>query len=637
MNKLQNDGLTSLGVILKLKKNRVIVMTDKLDFIELNRKPGMIRGQKVCFNEFDLYNSSFWGNGYINVIKKISAVASIAAVFVLLFIGYRFLFVANEYAYVDIDINPSVEMAIDKDENILKTKALNSDGQTLLDAAKVKNMALNDAVALLLSKSKEIGFLNSVNNKIILSTTFNSNTDSDNENIKTLISSLKEIANNSGVESQVIELSPEDRKEALEIGLSMGKYYIYNKAKDEGITLTVEEVKNASVESLLSKVDIFDTNNLQTQTPPASITTQPTITPSTQLVEVTPNKTNFIFSVTATPYYVESSLSTPTSSLLPSFTPSTAATIEKTSTNKPYFTSSRTYTPVYIPVYSTPTPTPTPTPAPTTTNVLPHYPSPAVMPIPTKTPSPTPRVTKTPTPTIMPTPTPSPSPTKIHINTPTIITPAPITHTTVPTTPSITFVPDYTSSPTIEPTTIPTDTPSPEPTFISTPSPTPTDTPTPTDKLSVKLAMYNEIRTSDTKDIHPRFKLTNNGNIPIKLSTIKIRYYYTIDLEGKPQKFFCDWSDIGTTPITGNLIPMSSSTESVDYYLEVGFNSDNSLEPGSNIEVLCRFGPDYDVTSGNELYNQLNDYSFNDMSGDFVNWDRATVYLSDSLIWGSEP
>ncbi len=164
-----------------------------------------------------------------------------------------------------------------------------------------------------------------------------------------------------------------------------------------------------------------------------------------------------------------------------------------------------------------------------------------------------------------------------------------------------------------------------------------TPTPTPTDVMSIRLSMYNEIRDTETKDIHPRFKLTNNGSLSIELSTIKIRYYYTIDLEGKPQEFFCDWSDIGISPITGEIIQMSSGTETADYYLEVGFDSTDLLEPGNSIEIICRFGPYNDIGSGDELYNQLNDYSFNSMSGDFINWDRATVYVSGSLIWGSEP
>lgn len=540
LNKVQNNELASLGVILKLKNNRVIVMTEKLDFVELNLKPGMIRGQKVSFTPSDLYNSNFKSSRYSNIIKPVSVVASVAAVFAFLFIGYAALFSTNEFAYVDIDINPSVEMAIDKNENVLKAKALNSDGQVLLDTVKLKNIELSDAVTLLLDKSKEIGFIHT-NNKVLLSTSINSKTvsDSDIKKIDTMVSSLKEIADKSGVDSKIIKLSPEDRKEALETGLSMGKYYIYNKAKYEGISLDVEDVKNASVESLLSKVAVMDTDNIHPENQAANGSTAPIITPTSAVAST------------------------------------------ETDNNNPSRTASTAYTPDLFSAYATPAAMFGPTPT--------HMPD--------FTPSATDLTNKT------------ASVTSSHIMTPSISTSSSI-HTTIPT---------YTHSP------------SSKPIIPATPSLKPTD------KVSVKLSMFNEIKSSQTKEVQPRFKLTNNSDTPIDLSKIKIRYYYTIDIDGKYQECYCDWSNIGTNHITKKIVKMSSNDENADHYLEVGFTNTDSLEPQDSVELVCRFGPDYEVGDVNEVYNQLNDYSFNGTTNNFASWDKATVYFSGSLIWGSEP
>ncbi len=675
MSRVQNDGSASLGVILKLKKNRVIVMTEKLDFIELYRKPGMIRGQRVYFTSFDLCQSSLWVFNYKKVIKFASAAASVAAIFVMLFVGYRFLFPVNEYAYVDIDINPSVEMTIDKDENVLKAQALNSDGQTLLDAVKVKNTELVDAVSLLLNKSKEIGFINSDNNKVILTTSVNSDkvSQSKSKNLETIISSLKEVADKSGVESQIIEVSPEDRKEAMETGISMGKYYLYNKAKDEGINITIEEVKSSSVSTLLSKVALLDnTDKLQTQTPSTDPTPEPIAKPtSTQVIENTPFVTVTPPVVTAKPTYALDSIITPTPSLMPEFTPSPTAT----NVTIPSVTSYRTI----APERSTPSPKPvasvTATPSTWPNTVISHQPFPVVTP--TKTPKPRVTAAKTSTPRVTATKSPTPRPiatiakptetvpTSVPINTPVKKTPTPTIVSTP--TPIKTIMPTITSSqpstPTGKPTPVPTiaftptstplPTHTPTPTLTAaptytpkttiaptlTPSPTPTTVPTatPTEKISMKLGMYNEERADKAKEIHPRFKLINNGNTPIKLSSIKIRYYYTIDIEDKQQKFYCDWADIGKNNVTGELVNMSSSGKNADYYLEIGFDSTESLEPGSNIEIACRLGPDNSIGDGSEFYNQLNDYSFNGTAGDFISWDKATVFVSDFLLWGTEP
>ncbi len=675
MNRVQNDGSASLGVILKLKKNRVIVMTEKLDFIELYRKPGMLRGQKVCFTSFDLCESSLWLFNYKKVLKFASTAASVAAIFVMLFVGYKFLFPVNEYAYVDIDINPSIEMTIDKDENVLKAQALNSDGQTLLNAVKVKNTELVDAVSLLLNKSKEIGYINSDNNKIILTTSVNSDkaSQSKSKNLETIIASLKEVADKSGVESQIIEVSPEDRNEAIETGISMGKYYLYSKAKDEGINITIEEVKSSSVSTLLSKVALLDnTDNLQTQNPTPEPIAKPT---STQVIENTPIVTVTPPVVTATPTYASASIVTPTPSLIPEFTPSpTANNVTRTSV-----TSYRTTEPVR----TTPSPKPvvsvTATPSTWPNTVISHQPFPVVTT--TKTPKPkvTVTVTKSPTPrpitttakptatisTTVPintavkitsTPTIVSTPTPIITIMPTITSSQPSTQTDKPTpVPTIAFTASPTPVPTIAFTASPTSTPvpthtptptmtsaptyTPKTTTIITPSPTPTTVPTatPTERISMKLGMYNEEKAGSAKEIHPRFKLINNGNTPIKLSSVIIRYYYTIDIEDKQQRFYCDWSDIGRSNVTGDLVKMSSSGKNADYYLEIGFDSTESLEPGSNIEIACRLGPDNSIGDGSEFYNQLNDYSFNETAGDFISWDKVTVFVSDFLLWGTEP
>lgn len=531
MNKVQNNESASLGVILKLKSDRVIVMTDKLDFVELNLKPGMLRGQKISFTSSDLYHSGIRSLRHNKALKAVSAIASVAAVFAFLFIGYTALFSTNEFAYVDIDINPSVEIAIDKNENVLKAKALNSDGQVLLDTVKLKNIELSDAVTLLLDKSKEIGFISTNNNKVILSTSINSDTvsDSDVEKINTMVSNLKEIADKSGVDSEIIKLSSEDRKEALEIGLSMGKYYIYNKAKYEGINLDVEDVKNASVESLLSKVAVIDTDKIHSENQTANESTTPT-----------PN-----------------------------------VALNENDDNIPSITTSATFTPAPFSAYATPTDMFSPT--------LTHTPK--------YTPSAT-NLTK--------------ATTSIASNiTPSISTSSPIR----------TAEPTFTQSPSVEP-------------IISA---------TPKDKVSVKLSMFNEIKSAQTKEVQPRFKLTNNGDVPIDLSKIKIRYYYTIDIDDKYQNCYCDWANIGINHITRKLVKMSLSEEYADHYLEVGFTNTDSLEPQDSVELVCRFGPNYEASSVNEVYNQLNDYSFNGTTNHFTYWDKVTVYYSGSLIWGNEP
>ncbi|HPD00631.1 MAG TPA: cellulose binding domain-containing protein, partial [Acetivibrio sp.] len=148
--------------------------------------------------------------------------------------------------------------------------------------------------------------------------------------------------------------------------------------------------------------------------------------------------------------------------------------------------------------------------------------------------------------------------------------------------------------------------------------------------VSIQYANGNAGATSNS--INPKFKITNNDTKPIKLSDVKIRYYYKID-GGNTQNFWCDWSSAGNSNVTGNFIKLSSPKTGADTYLEVGFTDGaGTLEPGQSVEVQTRFSKD-DWSN----YNQTSHYSFNSSASDYIDWDKITLYVSGKLVYGAEP
>jgi hypothetical protein len=148
----------------------------------------------------------------------------------------------------------------------------------------------------------------------------------------------------------------------------------------------------------------------------------------------------------------------------------------------------------------------------------------------------------------------------------------------------------------------------------------------------IKLQMYNSKRQDTTNSISPFFKLINTGAVPLKLSDVKVRYYYKV--EGiETQKFWCDWSNIGAENVTGSFIRLADPKEGADYCLELGFSGNaGSLQPDQSAEIQIRF-------SNTEWsnYTQTNDYSYNGTSNKYADWNKATVYIKDALLWGEEP
>ncbi len=178
------------------------------------------------------------------------------------------------------------------------------------------------------------------------------------------------------------------------------------------------------------------------------------------------------------------------------------------------------------------------------------------------------------------------------------------------------------------PTPTPTQTTTPTPTQTATPIPTPT----PIASSNINVEFFNGNTSNQTDNISMSFKVTNTGSSPVNLPDLKIRYYYTIDGETS-QNFWCDYSNIGSTKITGNFIKLATPVSTADYYLEIGFTSDaGTLSPGNYVQINSRMSK-----SNWTQYNQTNDFSFNASSSSWVLWSKTPAYISGSKVWGINP
>lgn len=148
----------------------------------------------------------------------------------------------------------------------------------------------------------------------------------------------------------------------------------------------------------------------------------------------------------------------------------------------------------------------------------------------------------------------------------------------------------------------------------------------------IQVQMFNGNTSSTTNGIAPRIKLYNNCDTVVKLSDVKLRYYYTIDGE-IDQNFWCDWTTVGSSNVTGKFEKMSTPKAGADYYLEIGFTSGaGDLAAGQSIEVQVRFSK-----TNWSNYTQTGDYSFNSTNNSYADWNKITGYIGDKLEWGVEP
>src|SRR5262249_49013101 len=132
-----------------------------------------------------------------------------------------------------------------------------------------------------------------------------------------------------------------------------------------------------------------------------------------------------------------------------------------------------------------------------------------------------------------------------------------------------------------------------------------TATPTPTSRPGTITVLYKANDTNATSgSISFSVQVQNTGTSALNLSTVKIRYWYTID-GLQSQTLSCDYAQIGCANVAGTFTRMSNSASNANHYLEIGFSSGSLAAGASTGDIQIRF-----YKTDFSSYTQTNDYSF---------------------------
>jgi len=261
---------------------------------EINGKYAIILAQDGSFKKIRVLSHMAVGSEIdldqpsenIKVTRLISKVSAIAAgALFILGIGYGAYSYTVPYSYVDVDINPSIELTVNIYDRIIKMEALNDDGKKILENRNLKNTSLQSGVAQILSIALEQGYLKAGAKTKGSSETGVSGNDTVNEanagsNAKEPIienAVLLTVASNSGNKSEVLakklaemasqklekdsvnsevlvgEASVTQRNDARIFGVTPGKLVLIEDALESEPELKLEDLKKASVKDLIKK------------------------------------------------------------------------------------------------------------------------------------------------------------------------------------------------------------------------------------------------------------------------------------------------------------------------------------------------------------------------------------------------
>jgi hypothetical protein len=167
----------------------------------------------------------------------------------------------------------------------------------------------------------------------------------------------------------------------------------------------------------------------------------------------------------------------------------------------------------------------------------------------------------------------------------------------------------------------------------ASPTPAPTDDPnvTPANNALIKVSYKCGVEDKTKNTIRATINIKNTGTVPVDLSDIKVRYWFTND-GSEQNSFICEYAVCGTENVTGKVIKIDNPVATADSYCEIGFTKDaGKLAPnGSTGDIPFRI-------EGSSDYDQKNDYSFNSGMTELGDNSKITAYVKGALKFGIEP
>lgn len=231
------------GMIMEVKKNYAIALNDEGIMDKILFKQNMEVGQKIFYFEDDVVKATAnKAHRYNNFIKSLG---SIAALFLLVFTFFNTMRYEQAYAVVSLDINPSIQIEADSNQQIIKVEGVNIDGKNI-DFSDIKDISLNDGIDKIKEKLIEKNYLDT-NREVLVGYAFIENGDN-----SAYVDDLKDAIQSTFKTEKVtyVKGDKEDVNEAKTKGISLGRYEASLVADDE----TKSKIDKAPVKDITSSI-----------------------------------------------------------------------------------------------------------------------------------------------------------------------------------------------------------------------------------------------------------------------------------------------------------------------------------------------------------------------------------------------
>lgn len=160
--------------------------------------------------------------------------------------GWRLYFTPT--AAISIDVNPSLELEINRFDRVLSVEGYNDDGKSLAESLHIRFMSYETAVRQIL-EMKEISVLLSQNEALTIAVS-----GSDRDQCGRILSDMEACTRGHG-NAHCYHVDSAELEEAHEMGLSLGKYNAFLRLRELDPDITPEEVQNMTMREILDRIE----------------------------------------------------------------------------------------------------------------------------------------------------------------------------------------------------------------------------------------------------------------------------------------------------------------------------------------------------------------------------------------------
>ncbi|KAF1084531.1 Anti-sigma-I factor RsgI [Sporotomaculum syntrophicum] len=242
------------GLVLEVNKRSCIIITGDGQFLEVPKPRGGAEvGKEITLSR--TFSLRFkWP--YMAVASLLVAVLAWWAFYAMF---------PRAMAYVSLDINPSLELAINDNSEIILARGVNKDGRKLLQQVDVLHEPLAKGVQKIITGCIEYHYIKQDKDNLILATVTDakrrkSNTDKqENQEIKQVYNyvytSINNTINESGVGAELIIADTDlvTLEKAHDTGVTPGRYILQKEAQKNGVEITDQELREERIRELEKK------------------------------------------------------------------------------------------------------------------------------------------------------------------------------------------------------------------------------------------------------------------------------------------------------------------------------------------------------------------------------------------------